>query len=222
MKSLDTYLGALSSLLVAIAIVFALSSSVTAQKFIPANKDTKEPLLLSIGPIGARVKVDHRVPKLPRSESSSATVEYIFENSLAQGKLEIGDVITGVNGKRFKNDFSAKLATAIDYAEGHTGKLILNIERDERTKKITFKLKKIGSYAKNWPTKCEKSERILQDACDWLVAHQQSNGRLERELKNNRQGDVFVLSSVGGLAMLGCDPKRYNCLLYTSPSPRDS
>ena len=205
MKSLNTYFGVLSGLLV----VFVLSSPVVAQKVIPADKDTKEPLLLSIGPIGVRVKTDHRVPKLPRSESNSATVEYIFENSLAEGKLEIGDVITGVNGKRFKNDFSAKLAKAIDYAEGRNGKLILNIERDERKKKITFKLKKIGSYAKSWPAKCKKSERILQDACDWLVAHQRSNGRLERELKDNRQGDVFVLSSVGGLAMLGCDPKRY-------------
>ena len=204
MKPRNTYFGALNGLLAAIAIVFVLNSSATAQKLISADKDTKEPLLLSIGPIGARVKVDHRVPKLPRSESNSATVEYIFENSLAEGKLEIGDVITGVNGKRFKNDFSAKLAKAIDYAEGRNGKLILNIERDERKKKITFKLKKIGSYAKSWPAKCKKSERILQDACDWLVAHQQSNGRLE-----GKPGSTFVLSSVGGLAMLGCDPKRY-------------
>jgi len=119
MKLRNTYLSVFCSLLVAVATVFVQSSLVVAQKFIPADKDTREPLLLSIGPIGVRVKVDHRVPKLPRSESDSATVEYIFENSLAERKLEIGDVITGVNGKRFKNDFSAKLATAIDYAEGH-------------------------------------------------------------------------------------------------------
>ena len=87
MKSRKTYLGVFCGLLTAFGIVFVLSSSANAQELIPAGKDTKEPLLLSIGPIGARVKTDHRVPKLPRSESSSATVEYIFENSLAEGKL---------------------------------------------------------------------------------------------------------------------------------------
>ena len=53
MKPRNTYFGALNGLLAAIAIVFVLNSSATAQKLISADKDTKEPLLLSIGPIGA-------------------------------------------------------------------------------------------------------------------------------------------------------------------------
>ncbi len=215
MKSLNAPSTTLSSLLVfvLIAIGFVGSSPIVAQTFIPPNKDTQDPLLLSIGPIGVRVKVDHRVPRVPRSESDSGTVEYIFENSLAEGKLQLGDVITGVNGKRFQKNFSAKLAKAIDRAEGGKGKLVLNIERQDQKKKITFKLEKIGRYSKRWPYRCDKSERILQDACDWLVAHQQPNGRLEK-LETTASGKekkepVFVLTSVGGLAMLGCDPKRY-------------
>ena len=209
MKPPNTYPGTLSTLLVSIvvpiAIVFSLSPTVAAQKYIPWNKDTKEPLLLNIGPIGVRVKTDHRVPRLPRSESNSGTVEYVFKNSPAEGRLQIGDLITGVNGQQFKNDFSARIAEAIDRGEGNSGEIVLNIERENRKKKVTFKLKKIGRYSAQWPSRCEKSERILRDACDWLVAHQQPNGRLEKA----ERGDVFVLSSVGGLAMLGCDAKRY-------------
>ena len=205
MKNPNTSSSTFCVLLVLVTLGLALSTPVVAQKLISPDEDTQDPMLLNIGPIGARVKTDHRVPKLPRSESSSATVEYIFENSLAEGKLEIGDVITGVNGKGFRNNFSAALAEAIDRGEGSKGKLTLNIKRENRKKKVTFRLKEIGRYSKKWPYKCEKSERILQDACDWLVAHQQPNGRLEKKAG----GQVFVLSSAGGLAMLGCDPKRY-------------
>ena len=205
MKIPNTPSGTFCVVLMLITFGFVLSPSAVAQKFIPPGKDTKEPLLLNLGPIGVRVKTDHRVPKLPRSESSSATVEYVFENSLAEGKLQIGDVITGVNGRGFENDFSASFAEAIDGGEGSNGKIVLNVKREKRENKITFRLKKIGSYSKHWPYECEKSDRILRDACDWLIAHQQPNGRLEK----NEQGSTFVLSSVGGLAMLGCDARRY-------------
>ena len=144
MKNSNSSSCAFCVLLVLVTFGFMLSPSAVAQKFIPADKDTEEPLLLNLGPIGARVKTDHRVKKLPRSESSSATVEYIFENSLAEGKLQIGDVITGVNGRGFNNDFSATLAEAIDRSEGSNGELILNIKREKRKKKITFRLRKIG------------------------------------------------------------------------------
>ena len=209
MKTLNTYLGALRTSLVSIAVLiavlFSLSPTVAAQDYIPWNKDTKEPLLLNIGPVGVRVKTDHRVPRFPRSESNSGTVEYVFENSPAEGRLQVGDLIAGVNGQSFTNDFSDRIAEAIARGEGSSGQMVLNIERENRKKDITFKIEKIGQYSAKWPSECKKSARILRDACDWLVAHQQPNGRLEKA----EHGNVFVLSSVGGLAMLGCDLERY-------------
>lgn len=206
---LDTPLGTLRALIVSmavsIAVVLSLSPTVAAQEYIPWNQDTKEPLLLNIGPIGVRVKTDHRVPRLPRSESNSGTVEYVFKNSPAEGRLQVGDLIIGVNGQPFNNDFSDKIAEAIDRGEGGSGEMVLQVERQNRKKNISFKLEKIGRYSAKWPSSCKKSARILRDACDWLVAHQQPNGRLEKA----ERGNVFVLSSVGGLAMLGCDLERY-------------
>jgi len=189
-------LGLISSLILAPLAV--------AQDLIPADKDVKDPSLLSIGPIGVRVKTDHIQPRHPRSESDRAIVQYVFENSLAEGKLEIGDIITGINGHPFQKNFTAKLAQEINKSEGTTGKISLNIQRDDKKINVPFQLKPIGSYSKKWPYECSKSSRILQDACDWLVAHQQDNGRFEKQ-----NTTTFVLSSVSGLAMLGCDPKRY-------------
>jgi len=130
--------------------VFAISP-VTAQKLIPPDEDVKDPLLLSLGPLGVRVETDHREERFPRSKSSSAIVRYIFTNSLAEGKLKLDDVIIGVNGTEFNKDFSSKLAEEINKSEGDKGELILNIKRNEEELDVHFKLKPIGSYGETWP-----------------------------------------------------------------------
>lgn len=173
--------------------------------YIPSDDDVDDPSLLNMGVLGARVKTDHLEERYPRSKSSSGTVAYIYKNSPAEQLLRLGDVVVGVEGQRFHKDFSARLAEAIGRAEAGEGKLDLLIERDGAAKTVTFQLKKMGQYSSTWPYECEKSQRILQDACDWLVAHQLPSGSLEKT-----DGDLtFVLSSVGGLAMLGCDADRY-------------
>jgi len=181
-----------------------LSSTLLAKKLIPADDDVKDPSLISLGPIGVRVKTDHRAERHPRSQSSSAIVEYIFENSLAERKLEIGDVITGVNNVAFENNLTAKLAAEINKSEGGSGLLVLNIERKGKKSKVNLQLERIGSYSESWPYDCKKSANILRNACDWLVDHQQKSGRLEHSESN-----TFVLSSVGGLAMLAAGPTEY-------------
>ena len=172
---------------------------------IPADEDVKDPSLLSLGPIGVRVSMDHREDRQPRSKSNSATIRYIFTNSLAEKRLKIGDVIEGINGNTFNENFSAKVAEEIDKAEGEGGEITLQINREGTKIDIPLELDTIGSYSKTWPHQCEKSSQILYNACDWLVEHQQKNGRLEK----NKGSPHFVLTSTAGLAMLGCDPKKY-------------
>ena len=172
---------------------------------IPADVDTKDDSLINLGPIGVRVKTDHRTDRFPRSESNSGEVKFIFQNSPAQKSLKIGDVIVGVNGKKFDKNFTELLAKEIDLTEGGNGKLVLQIKRGKNEKKVSIRLKRIGSYASSWPMDCKKSEAILENACDWLVAHQQKNGRIEK----NRGNSSFVLTSVTGLALLGSGQKKY-------------
>lgn len=174
-------------------------------KVIPHNVDTKDALLLNLGVIGARVKLDHRAFKLPRSNSDSGQVKFIFKNSLAEKKLKIDDVIVGVNGKKFKQNFSSMVAQAITKAEERGRDLRLMIERDGKAMKIDLPIRRLGRYSPTWPYKCKKSAQILQDACDWLVKQQEPSGRLE----NKANSPHFVLSSTAGIAMLGADPVRY-------------
>ena len=180
-------------------------STLKAEKLIPADHDSKDSSLINIGVIGARVKTDHREERHPRSNSSSAIVKYIFENSLAEGKLKIDDEIIAVNGQIFKENFTKLLAEEIDKSEGSTGNLELQLIRKEKNIKVKLKLERIGSYSETWPYDCKKSSIVLKNACDWLVEHQQKSGRIEK----NENQSCLVLSSVTGLALLGCDADEY-------------
>lgn len=188
-----------------LSYLFLIVGSLKAEKLIPADLDTQDSSLINLGPLGVRVKTDHREDRHPRSHSSSGVVSYIFENSLAERKLKIGDKIIGVNNQMFDKNFTHLFAKELDKAEGSTGLLKIHLIRNKKTITADFRLEKIGSYSETWPYDCAKSSRILRDACDWLVEHQQRSGRIEK----SEAQPCFVLSSVTGLALLGCDEKDY-------------
>ncbi|MGJ8644696.1 MAG: DUF6288 domain-containing protein [Luteolibacter sp.] len=187
--------------IITLAILSAIS--LQAQKNIPFDDDVEDPNLISLGPIGVRVKTDHREERHPRSKSDSGTVKHIFKNSLAENKLKLGDEIIGINGTKFRKNFTELLADEIDKAEGSEGILELAIQRDGKPMTVRIELERIGSYSKTWPYNCEKSAAILRKSCDWLVGQQQADGRFEID------DEHFVLTSVAGLAMLGCDETKY-------------
>ncbi|MDB9741641.1 DUF6288 domain-containing protein [Akkermansiaceae bacterium] len=199
----------LPSLLALSACVFIsapLTLRAQSDKIIPADIDTKDISLISLGPIGVRVKTDHQSGRVPRSESNSGIVMFTFENSPAENVLELGDEIVGINGKKFNKNFTALIAEEINLAEGSNGKLKLEILRDSKPRFVTLDIEPIGSYAPTWPKNCKKSQVILENACDWLVKHQHKNGRIEK----NEGNACLVLTSASGLAMLGCDEKKYS------------
>jgi hypothetical protein len=172
---------------------------------IPWNKDADDPTLISLGPIGARAKTDHLLKSLPESRSSSGIIKYIFRNSPAEGKLELEDVVVGVNGEPFHEDFSRRLGEAIDWSEGNTGKLTLSILRKDKPLTVTFDVPRIGSFSKTFPSQCRKSEIILETACDWLARQQWPNGKLE----GDRNSGYSVCTAVTGLAFLGSGNPKY-------------
>lgn len=188
-----------------IFILTLIVGTLKGEKLIPADLETQDASLINIGIIGARVKTDHREERHPRSNSSSAIVKYIFENSLAEGKLKIDDEIIAVNRKNFSNNFTKLLAEELDKSEGSSGRLELQVIRNKKKVRVRFKLERIGGYSDTWPYDCKKSSTILRNACDWLVKHQQRSGRIEK----NENQSCLVLSSVTGLALLGCDADEY-------------
>ena len=91
--------------------------------------------------------------------------------SPADGILEDGDVILGVGEKPFSSDARIAFGRAITEAEKvrNGGKLKLLRWRDGVTTPVTIPLKVMGTYGPLAPMNCEKSQKILAAACDYIV-----------------------------------------------------
>jgi hypothetical protein len=91
--------------------------------------------------------------------------------SPADGKLEVGDVILGFNGKKFTIDARIAFGKAITEAEKtkNGGRLGLIRWRKGKTQNVTLQLKVMGTYGPMAPMDCDKSQKILNDACDYIV-----------------------------------------------------
>lgn len=152
------------------------------EKPIKKGPDKEVPgYLINLGPTGARGTL----------ESKSFTVKYIFENSPAVGKLEIDDVITGVNGRKFEvaHTFGHHMTrmkefpeigyegplmdfgNAIEESEGGDGKLTLMVTRDGSHQEVVVPLEAIGCFAKTHPFKCKKSQLLAERAAKYLTNH---------------------------------------------------
>lgn len=90
--------------------------------------------------------------------------------SPADGVLKVNDVIVGINGKKFESDARIAFGNAITEAEKkeNHGTLKLLRWRDGKTKDVTLKLKVMGSYGPLSPTNCDKTARIMEDACRYI------------------------------------------------------
>jgi hypothetical protein len=148
-----------------------------------AGPDKEVPgYLINLGPTGARATL----------ESKSFTVKYIFAGSPAEGKLEIDDVITGVDGKPFlvEHMFGHHLTrmkkfpdvgyegplmdfgNAIEDSEGKDGKLTIAVTRGGKPIDVVIALEAIGRFSDTFPYDCEKSARLAKGAMDYLSGNE--------------------------------------------------
>jgi len=99
------------------------------------------------------------------------TVTQITSGSPADGQLQVGDVLLEVNGNSLEiQDPRHELGAAIDTAEGTDGTILFKIKRNTTEMNATITLSTIGSYSATWPLDCEKSDIIITQAADFLVA----------------------------------------------------
>jgi hypothetical protein len=128
--------------------------------------------LVNLGPTGARAVLTDK----------TFVVRYLFKETPASGRLELGDVITGVFGKPFSaHTFGGgphgyegpimEFGDAIEKAEGKDGKLVLNVSRGGKTLDVTIDLEPIGSFGPTFPMHCKKSELLRARALKYLVDH---------------------------------------------------
>lgn len=137
--------------------------------------------LINLGPTGARATL----------ESKSFTVKYIFADSPAEGKLQLDDVVTGVNGRPFAvpHTFGHHMTrmkkfpeigyegplmdfgNAIEESEGADGRLTLMVLRGGKAIEVVVELEAIGKFSETYPFKCKKSDLLAKRAADYLSGH---------------------------------------------------
>jgi hypothetical protein len=140
----------------------------------------------NLGITGLRVQ-------LLEDQPTHLLVKHVFENSPAERKVRIGDLIIGAGGRRFKTahnngygmDKFGPDGPILDFARAlersqrkeAKGRLALTLRRDDRFEKTTLKIdRRYGTYAESFPADCKKTERVLGELYEYLIEHQRDNG----------------------------------------------
>jgi len=103
--------------------------------------------------------------------SRQILVTHVGAASPADGVIRVDDVIIGVDGRPFNDDARKGIAVAIQDAETETksGVLKLMVSRGGQVRELALKLAVMGAYSETAPWNCEKSKRILEQACEVLA-----------------------------------------------------
>lgn len=109
--------------------------------------------------------------KLTTIDARQIAITEVAPGSPADGVLEVGDVILGVNRKRFSYDARTEFGKALTQAETEAGRGRLSLIRwrDGGTQAVMVKLPVLGSYSDTAPYDCPKSERIFEQGCEALA-----------------------------------------------------
>mgnify|MGYP005844263451 CR=1 FL=1 len=178
--------------------------------------------LLNLGPTGIRARI---YPDRP----DELVVKYVFQDkqSPARGLIQAGDIIIGANGKKFKTAHRfgrnlrggggwdgpmLELAGHLEDSQGGDGKLELLVYRaGSRTRQetVTLQLRPVGRFAPTFPYQCERSDKMLEELCDFMV--------MDYEGSNWKKANVFYGGPHGHahqlLALMASGNPKYDRLI---------
>jgi hypothetical protein len=122
----------------------------------------------TLGATGARGWIFSE--KLVTTDARQIAVTQVEEGSPADGIVAVGDVLLGVDGKRFSYDPRTELGKALSAAESEAGggDLSLIRWRAGETEHVVVNLPVLGDYSGTAPYNCPKSRRILEQGCEVL------------------------------------------------------
>jgi len=124
----------------------------------------------------------------------------VYKGSPADGILQKGDVILGIGQKRFSSDARKALGRAITQAESREGRGQLGLLRwrSGATETVTLRLAVMGSYSATTPWNCEKSQKILDNACAYLIRS-----------GTPQQGEMSIPAKIRTLALMATGNDQY-------------
>lgn len=131
--------------------------------------------------------------ELMADEPTHLLVKHVLEGSPAERKVQVGDVLVGAGGAAFetphKNGYGMDrfgpegpildFAQALEACQSKEGKgrLELSLVRGEKPREVRLHVgTKYGVYSESYPSACKKSERVLEELCDYLVEEQRDDG----------------------------------------------
>ncbi|MHC4253206.1 MAG: DUF6288 domain-containing protein, partial [Planctomycetota bacterium] len=181
------------------------------------------PWLLNLGPTGIRARI---YPDRP----TQLVVKYVFKDtrSPARGRLMPGDVIVGANGMAFRTAHifgrrgrarnagwdgpMLELAHHMENSQGTDGKLKLVVwpgGDKSKQKVVEIQLRVVGRFSKTFPYNCPRSEKLLEELCDFLVMdHKSSNWKKPNSFYGGAHGHAQQL-----LALMASGIPKYEPLI---------
>jgi hypothetical protein len=139
----------------------------------------------NLGPTGLRVELIAEQP-------THLVVRYVFAESPAHGRVQIGDHIIGAGSRRFevghRNGYGMDVfgprgpiedfARALERCQGEGGgRLALELTRDGKPVEVELAIdNRYGAFSPTFPENCRKSERILAELLQFLLEAQGDDG----------------------------------------------
>lgn len=167
------------------------------------ERPTSANLDWNLGATGARGWMHSH--KMHMHATKQILITWVAKGSPADGRLEVGDVIVGVAGKAFETDPRDALGQALMQAETRRGggKLDLRIWREGETKTVTLTIPVLGSYSATSPFNCQKTDRVIDNACQNLAKKMQDKGYRANP----------IVRSLNALGLLASGDDQYNELI---------
>lgn len=166
----------------------------------------------TLGPTGARGWMQGRYNE--SYEARQILITHVHKGSPADGILRKGDVILGLNGRNFDSDCRRAFGKAITHAETEAGKGELKLRRwrpvdpgtrtEGHVKDVTIQIEVLGSYSDTTPWNCEKTRKILENACKYIV---------ENDILNKGNKNKPVEKAQAALGLLSTGKKEHLALV---------
>jgi len=127
----------------------------------------------NLGPTGLRGWMHSN--RLETTEARQIMVTSVAPGSPAEGVVAVGDVLLGVDGRRFAFDPRVEFGRAIGRAEAADGRLSLIRWRDGRTDEAVVAIETLGPYSPTAPFECAKFRVVLEQGCEAIAAAMREN-----------------------------------------------
>jgi hypothetical protein len=170
---------------------------------------------LNVGPTGIRAQITHDNPKY-------FTVRYVFKKSPADGKIKINDVIVGANGKvmnvahyfgrgsRGRGTWEGpmvEMSKLIEDSQAADGKIQFIVwPGGDKSKQTTVEVQvePIGRFSPTWPYGCARSDKLMNQLCEFLYNEHKRQGNFGRPHTSN----------AAVLALMASNNKKYESLAF--------